>query len=506
MKILLVSPPSSHVLNEVISLGLLSLATTLDKHGYKVTIVDANACNNLLDNEQIVTLARKLTPDAIGINLMTPFVPNCYKLVEGLKSLNSVLIAGGPHATLIPEEVLTHGFDVAVRGEGEVTIIELLETIKAGGLLHGVRGICFKDEKGGIVKNADRPLIEDLNSLPYPDYGLIDLSNYSAGRSNNIKIFSMLTSRSCPFRCIYCANAQLFRGKYRMRSAENIFREIMGLKERYDVKYIRFIDDTLTVDKQRVHKLMDLMKSAKELRDLKWECDSRVDCVDEDLLRSMKDAGCEAIIYGIESYDAESLRLMKKGINIQQIDKAVAATKKAGMFMNINTIFGFKWETPAHIKNTLKLLDIDYNNCQYPNGIPIPWPGTEQYERYHEALNFSHWWLNEENFPEYYLVNRQKPFYGPRFIGIDNITRTSRNMRLWEMDKDMQQAVYRAMFKLNKRSLTNVHGMKKGIILYLLSRISLILFNIHPKVEYVFFAFLKRLRRSLPGRVMGQKR
>lgn len=502
MKVLLVSPPSFHLLREVVSLGLLSLATVARQEGVEIRILDANACNHLLENDEVIQAAKDYAPDVIGINLMTPFVPNCYRLVKMLKPLGAVIISGGPHATLIPDEVLRNGFDIVVRGEGERTIVELLGALKNNKPLNTIAGVSFKNDKGEAVNNPDRPLIEDLDSLPFPDYGLLDMNNYSMDRSGSLKIFSVLSSRSCPSQCIYCANARLFRGKHRTRSAENIFREVMGLKEKYDVKYIRFVDDALTIQRDRIHKLMELMKSRKELKGLRWECDSRVDCVDEDLLRAMKDSGCAAIIYGVESYDDESLTLMKKGINTRKIDRAIEMTKKVGLFMNVNTIIGFKWETRKHINNTLKLLNINYANCQYPCGIPIPWPGTELYDRYKQELGFGDWWLKEEYFPESCLAGRARPFYSRCFIGINNVTWTEKNMDLWAMDKGMRRVIYSAIFKLSRRSLLNVQGRIKGSVLYYLGRVSLALFNINPSIEQNFFSVLKKIW-SLNKEVFG---
>lgn len=501
MKVLLVSPPTSHILNEVISLGLLSIATVLHKSGHEVKIVDANARNRLMNNAQVIDEIRRYNPDVIGINLMTPFVPNCYKLITELKPLGKVLVAGGPHATLIPQEVLEYGFDIAVRGEGEVTVPELLRKLESNQSLDNVLGISFKGLGGVIVHNPDRPLIEDLDALPFPDYSLLDLRNYSMDNNTSLRIFSVLTSRSCPSQCIYCANARLFRGKYRTRSAENIFAEIMQLKSKYDVRYIRFVDDALTIKKDRIYKLMDFMKSAPELKGLRWECDSRVDAVDVNLLTQMKNAGCDAVIYGVESYDDESLRMMKKGITTDKIDAALEASKKVGIFFNINIIIGFPWENVSHIENTLRLSRIDYNRCQYPCGIPIPWPGTGLYEQYKERFGFSQWWLNERNFSDPYFYGprkgQYKPFFSPRFIGINNVTATKKNMDLWRMSKDMRWVLFSALFKFSGRSLTNIHGKRKGIILYWLSRISLFLFSVNPVLELFVFSILKRMRRIM---------
>ncbi|MBI5884810.1 cobalamin B12-binding domain-containing protein, partial [archaeon] len=235
-------------------LGLLYLGTMLKDKGFGVAIEDMHAGN--LKPEQIIQLIEKHKPKILGISASTPTYPNARKmaLLAKEKFPEVKLVLGGVHATALPKRCLEESkFDVVVIGEGELTIVELADFfIKGKGKLNEVKGIAFKDA-GGIHFNLPRQFIKDLDSLPIPDRGLIDLSKYSQKGA-------LVSSRGCPAQCIYCACGAFSGRTYRVRSAENLVKEIECLHDEFGITQFEFHDDTFTLFPERVERFCELLK------------------------------------------------------------------------------------------------------------------------------------------------------------------------------------------------------------------------------------------------------
>ncbi|OGZ37845.1 MAG: hypothetical protein A3E90_03265, partial [Candidatus Portnoybacteria bacterium RIFCSPHIGHO2_12_FULL_40_11] len=289
------------------------------------------------------------------------------------------IILGGHQATSLPKETLEtfSCFDIMVIGEGEETLLELVKELEKGTPdLKKIKGIAYR-ESDKITINPKRDLIKELDSIPFPSRELINFSRYRPPtKAYYSKPFAaMITSRGCPFYCTFCAYA---KGVCRLRSPENVIGEIKELVRKYKVKSILFYDDTLTFDKERLIKICDLI--IKNNFDLKWTCYSRVNAVSPSLLEKMKSAGCELISYGVESGSQRMLNIMKKGITLEQIEKAITMTKKTGIKTSASYVLGIPGETKESISQTIAFAKKLNTTFAHFNMI-TPWPGTELYNR-----------------------------------------------------------------------------------------------------------------------------
>jgi len=378
VKTVLINPPQNSKYPQP-PLGLASIAAVLEREGYQVEILDANALQ-LSESE----IAKEIgNVDIIGITAMTPFINSAIKVAKEIKKgkSDSTVIVGGAHVTVLPEETLSNvpEIDVIVRGEGEETAIELYDALKSGDSLQNVRGITYRDN--GIIKSTPiRPLIAGLDSLPFPAYHLLPLHRYKLHPPHGRKLpfMAMLTSRGCPYNCVFCSKP-IFGRKFRSQSPQRIASEIDYLGVKFKIKEIAFYDDLFTLDKKRIANLAEEFKK----RDLSipWTCETRVDLVTEELLKAMKQAGCYMIAYGIESGNQTILNNLRKKITIEQVRKAVKMTHDTGIQSIGYFMLGSPGETPATIRQTIDFanyLPLDF--AQF--SVTIPFPGTDLYNLY----------------------------------------------------------------------------------------------------------------------------
>jgi len=365
-------------------LGLASLAAVLEKNGHQIEILDANA----LQLSEYDVVKKVDSADIIGITAMTPIINSTIQIAKGIKQNNpdSIIILGGPHATILPEEILNNvpEIDIIVKGEGEETIVELYNALKRGEGIENVHGIVYRDH--GIIKSTPpRPPIMDLDSLPFLAYHLLPLKKYKLHppRGRKYPFMAMLTSRGCPYNCIFCSKS-VFGRKFRCQSPERIVNEIVYLKERFKVKEIAFYDDVFTLNKKRT---IQFIKELKERNlDIIWTCETRVNLVTEELLKEMKKTGCYMIAYGIESGNQMILNNLRKKITIEQIKSAIEATHKVGIQSVGYFMLGSPGETPETIRQTIdfaKSLPLDF--AQF--SITIPYPGTDLHNIYLNSGN-----------------------------------------------------------------------------------------------------------------------
>ncbi|MCP4133181.1 MAG: radical SAM protein [bacterium] len=387
MKILLIQPDCTNEVNKdyfslqyPVNLGYIAAA--LQEADHEVMLVDFN----VIDRDRLLFYISEYKPDFAGVTSMTSSIYNAKKIISEIKRTNKeiVTILGGIHASTLPVETMNEidDLDYLVFGEGERTIVELIETLTAKSDLKRVKGIVFRKDDV-IIKNNPRELIHDLDSLPFPARGLVPLELYSKQHvtrgfsRKDKKIVEILISRGCPNRCIFCAGHVNYGFDVRFRSYENIIKEIQYCVEVYGTTHISIEDDTFTLNKELVVKLCNFFK---EMR-LTWNCNTRVDRVDYGLLRIMKESGCRKVTFGIESGNREMLKKIKKGITIPIIIRAVRNAKKAGIrFVECDFIIGAHIdESPGTIEDTVKLI-----YTLMPDFLAIailcPYPGTEMYD------------------------------------------------------------------------------------------------------------------------------
>ena len=372
-------------------LGLASLAAYLIDKGYEVGIIDALA-NELSDKEIIEKIAQD-NPKAIGFSALTSMFHRAVITAEKLKKKfpEKLIIMGGHHATIMPKEAMQKHrcFDILVYGEGELTFAEIMQKFRkahynAKKFLHdyktlqSIKGILFR-KNGKTIINAQRELIKNLDELPFPARHLLPIEKYVPLPNQYLRlpVVHMVAIRGCPFNCTYCSASAVFGRTIRAKSPERVIEEIKHVIEKYGAKEISFWDDTMTVKRDWMEKLCNLI--IKNKIDITWTCYARVDTVDLPLLKLMKKAGCWNIFYGVESGSQQLLDNINKHITLQQIKNAVKWTKEAGIEIRASFMIALPGETPELARQTLefaKELEPDY--AQFC--ITTPYPGTQLYK------------------------------------------------------------------------------------------------------------------------------
>lgn len=290
-------------------------------------------------------------------------------------------LIGGHGPAAAPEYFLKKtGADVVGIGEGEHTIVELLDVLQAGGSLAGVRGIAYRDNEGHFQQTERRELIQDIDSIAPPAYDLFDISFYSMLRMPNIapqeRCMPVLSGRGCTFACNFCY--RLDKG-FRPRSAASIVEEIRFLKDRYNVSYIAFSDELLMSSKERTLELCEAFIASG--MKFKWDCNGRLNYADPVVLARMKEAGCVFINYGIESLDNATLKVMHKGLTRAMIVQGVENTLAAGISPGLNLIYG-NIDEPLHaIQDAVEFLLKYDDHSQMRTIRPVtPYPGSELFD------------------------------------------------------------------------------------------------------------------------------
>lgn len=371
-------------------LGLAYVAGMLESHGHQVTIVDRDILlrkNNLDFNktdEQTQKMINKFNPHIIGFSATTPNISDVIHISRIIKNNNPdrLNVLGGPHSTGEPELTLQRcpHIDMIVRGEGEVTALELADQTD----FTKIAGITYRSNSR-IISNPDRPPIQNLDDLPFPARHLLDMAFYSRpsrfiSRNLSLRTTSIFTARGCPYRCNFCAGPLVFGRKVRFHSPERILKEIEELISKYSIEGLYFAEDMFLSSKARARKILSLFIENNLHKKIKWFAQAKVNVVDEELLRLMKDAGCVGVEYGFESGSQRILTLMNKRTTIAQNFRAANLTKKVRLRYQANIIVGFPGETEKDFKETISFLKITKPNNTGFN-IFMPLPGTPSYEK-----------------------------------------------------------------------------------------------------------------------------
>jgi anaerobic magnesium-protoporphyrin IX monomethyl ester cyclase len=368
--------------------GLALLAAICRNAGYRTAIIDAPAQELCCDS--VLRLLAEMQPQIVGITAVTVSIFNAMDLARQLKSTSfqGTVVLGGVHVTGAAEktfQLFGDCYDIAVIGEAEVTVLELIDCIKAGGDLAAVNGIAFAvPEPDGTGSRqfltAPREYIKELDSLPFPAWDLLpDLGKYYTPPAHTVRHLpaaTLITSRGCTGQCVYCDN-KVFGNRLRCHSADYVLAMIEDLKARYGIKEFQIRDDNILVFKKRLVELCQ--KMIDRGTDVAWTCVGRVDMVDLETLKMMKKAGCWQIWYGIESGSDRILKVIKKNTNQAMIRNAVELTKKAGIATGGFFIIGLPEETKFDIEQTMSLISSLPLDDFHINHM-TPFPGSEFHE------------------------------------------------------------------------------------------------------------------------------
>lgn len=367
MKILLVNPPFATEGARHTPLGLAYIAAVLREHGYEVSVADFQI--------EPDTLHLVANADVVGITSISHSFPAAVTLAQQIKETNpdATVIMGGPHVTFTDTQMLQYPFvDIVVRHEGEYTMVEVLHALGTGDL-SGVKGITYKKD-GAIKRNPERPFIRDLDTLPFPARDLFRVERYYEEGS----VPQVLSGRGCPYKCMFCAASTLWGHTVRLRSPDKVVDEIEHVLNQYTINRFGFYDDTFTIFPKNTVNICE--EICKRGLDIQWACNVRVDTLTEDLVRTMKKAGCTRLFMGIESGNQKTLDFMHKRITLQHIRKAVKLGKKHSLEVVLSCILGFPNETYTDVQKTIDFM-LSLNGDKYVFNFLLVFPGTELYER-----------------------------------------------------------------------------------------------------------------------------
>lgn len=421
-KILLINPPLFTILSKYKKsqtniwppIGLLSVASFLRNKGVEVEFLDLVMLNKPI--EELLDKISRLNPQLIGLTCMSTQFPVCVNIARLLKKNFDIPIAfGGVHPTVEPEEVLSEPcVDFVIRGEGEMSIYNLVSALATNTSLDNIKGLGYKDRNGGLIINPLQEPIKDLDRLPLPAYDLLNMERYI--KYNQLecgfRAISMIVSRGCIFPCSFCATKAVHGSHVRSRSPARVIKDIKQLTDEYDIEGVWFKDSTFTINREWILKLCkELIK--KEVN-IKWSCNTRTDKVDLFLLKSMKEAGCQSIWFGVESGSIEILKNLKKPIPIEITKKAFEMCKEIKIEPRAFFMLGSPGERIETIKQTLDLAQELYKlGCKHIHWhIFNPLPGSELYRN-----------LKKKGYKcvDYSAIRFDKATYGTEFLNTKQI-------------------------------------------------------------------------------------
>lgn len=397
MNILLISPPRE--IPQPASfppIGLGYIAAVLKQDGHNVRIMDAAAYSL----KKIERLIQDANPQIVGLTCWTVERGQTFKVAKLIKESvpRAKIIVGGQHATAFPEHMfkLAHA-DVVVLGEGERTISELVRCIEEGRDISDVKGIVYQKEREAIY-TAPRELIEDLDKVPFPMYDDFELNKYGGLPERKTLTTAIVSSRGCPYNCIFCSSAVFWKKRWRPRSSENVLAEVEWLYEDYNVRSFIFFDDFFFLNKDRA---IEICKGIIDRKlEVDWVAEGRVNLVDSELLKWMKEAGCYRIDYGVESGSPKILKNINKKISIEQIKNAFDLTHEFGIKPVAYLMVGNPGETVETIGETLQLMQQIKPHYTNTGGILWILPNTEIYERSKKlGIIDDAYWLNNMETP-----------------------------------------------------------------------------------------------------------
>ena len=362
-------------------LGPAYLVATLREQGYTVDILDANALEmGLPEMEDHIRRAR---PDIVGVTVVTPMFTICCEVAEATKRVdpNMTVLFGGPHVTLMPDLTLVNPHvDFGMQGDAEEALPQFLDAFARGGVDYEcVPGLVWKtagSTNGAIHTNPPPQRTRPLDTFPNPARSALPNDRYFDATTLTKTVTSMITARGCPFSCSFCER-HIRGGHYDARTPENVVDEIELIVREYGLDEIVIYDDTFTANQERAERICDLI-IARGVEVL-WDCRTRVDCVNPELLKKMKAAGCRRISYGIEAFHPEILKVLNKSITPEQAEQAFRWTRDAGINILAYFIIGSPGETREMIEDTLTFAHKLNPDFAYYS-IAVPYPGTDLYD------------------------------------------------------------------------------------------------------------------------------
>ena len=358
-------------------------AAVLKKNGVKARVKDCIA--EEMGEREFLSFVKKKKFDMLIMETSTVSIYNDLKMAEKIKKETGVMIAlCGTHTSALYYDIMKENefVDFIMYGEYDYTALDLVRTLEKKGDMSKVDGIAYRDGKR-IMVNRRRDLIKNLDDLPLPERDDLPMEKYNEPFCKNIPNVQMVTSRGCPYNCIYCVEPSVYYGKsnFRPRSPENVVAEMEMVMNRYKPKEIYFDDSSFTIDQKRVMKICDLMVE-RGLK-IKWSCMADTKAKYE-TLKKMKGAGCISIKFGVESADPVILKNIRKAFTPEDAKRIVKDCKKLGIFTHATYMFGLPGETEGTIRKTIDFfMKLKTDTAQF--SAATPYPGTDFYEMCKES-------------------------------------------------------------------------------------------------------------------------
>lgn len=381
------------------SFSLITLGTWLEFHGYEVRLIDLYA--DKMDLQNLIRLIKEFDPLFLGCSVITENVNIVLRIAAMIKKEcpRLPIVAGGPHASLCPKDMMSSEYiDFVSVQEGESTLLELAEALSTKQSLvkySDIPGLIYKNGKE-LHYNQNRGYIYDLDLQPIIKREFFDINRYGY-------VINFITGRGCPGNCCYCAAHTLSGNRYRTRTIENIFLEIILMRYLLGdkLKVVYFVDDIFIMGKQRIFKFVDLLN--KYNVHIAWKCQSRIDTISYEVIDALAENGCTHLLYGIESADQSVLYKIGKNINLAKVEEILAYTHLKNIEIQCSFILGHYCDTVETMEKTYEMVKEIYSKYDADIAIYLntPYPGTYQYD-HKDELGMR---IVEKNYDKYTNVN-----------------------------------------------------------------------------------------------------
>jgi radical SAM superfamily enzyme YgiQ (UPF0313 family) len=485
------------------NLGML--ASVLKEEGFSV-FTAVNTFKHPLFMDDYVSVVKNNKIDIVGISMLTIQVLEVYALIKTLKNLGCVVIVGGAHATDVPEEPLRFGADIVVRGEGEETLRELCKYWREEIKLSDINGITFYDQDNKVISTPSRCRV-NISKLPQPDFEIFQQDLFKTDEGLLKGFHRIYTSRGCPGRCTFC-DWSVFGQGVQFDEIPTVMKEIQRRVKEYGITSFTIADDCFTTNQKRVEKFCE--EIVKINPPVIWRCVSRASLVNEEMLRTMKEAGCHSIGFGLESGDQDTLIRIKKGVKLEHNQKSPKLATAVGLQVFGCLMTGFPWEKPENVENTIKLVRELWDAVYLfqISGALTPFPGTAIYQEFADQYGFKEYWLK----PEFQLrgdqtyQNSTNPYKTSTFYQRNLFDDTYIQEEIFfTYSREYKEKVTELVFTIglhNLESLYPKNKLKRQGIMFL-SKISWVVYKYFPNLEKKIFGRILHPRAGKRSKVEG---
>ncbi|MCA0453501.1 MAG: B12-binding domain-containing radical SAM protein [Chloroflexi bacterium] len=374
-------------------LGILYISSYLKKQGFDVGVFDST----FSAMATFKALVAKERPSVVGIytNMMTK--RNVLEMTHACKEAGAIVVLGGPEPPYYAEDYLKHGADIIIKGEGELTLEELLPHLAKHGLdqLEAITGIAFLSDDGKLVETLPRPFIPDLSANPWPDREAIDIPQYmKIWKDNHGKSsVSVIQARGCPFTCRWCSHS-VYGNTHRRRTPEDAADEVLWIKDRYNPDLIWYADDVFTINSRWFIQYAEALKQ-RGVR-IPFECISRADRLNEEIVKTLAEMGCFRLWNGSESGSQKILDAMDRKVKVKDVQEKTHLLQKYGIETGMFIMLGYEGETIQDLEETVEHLKVS-NPDLFLTTVAYPIKGTKYYAEVESRVLADRGWENRSD-------------------------------------------------------------------------------------------------------------